>query len=411
MLPTADLDYELPEGLIATTAIEPRDAARLCVVRRAGCSPIEHARVSDLTKFLRGGDLLVLNSTSVLPAWLEGTRVGTGGKVQGLYLGPGPAEVKVQMVARFAAVWTVMLRGGHLRAGAVIRLDGGSGRGVLLELLARDESEPGAWHVGVTVEGTEKENPLTGLEDSTTSPRGLREGGGEAEDANDVLAILARVGLTPIPPYIRKARKAAGLDIADGLDRERYQTVFADAGTIHGGMGSVAAPTAGLHFTPALLTNLERLGVERAHVVLHVGSGTFRPVEVDVVEDHPIHSEWCSMSPSVIDAIARTRSRGGRVVCVGTTSARVVETYAQRAAGSLPYEEWVETKILITPGYRWRWADGLLTNFHLPRSTLMAMVASLLSGGVEELKSVYQAAIRERYRFYSYGDAMLVMPA
>jgi S-adenosylmethionine:tRNA ribosyltransferase-isomerase len=215
--------------------------------------------------------------------------------------------------------------------------------------------------------------------------------------------------LTPIPPYIRKARQTAGIAISDAADRDRYQTVFADAQTVHGGLGSVAAPTAGLHFTPGLLAELERLGVERADVVLHVGPGTFRPVETAIVEEHPMHAEWCSMPHTAIEAIGRTRARGGRVVCVGTTSARVVETYAAREERGEAYEAWVETRILITPGYRWRWVDGLLTNFHLPRSTLMAMVAALLDGGVERLKGVYSEAISQGYRFYSYGDAMLVV--
>jgi len=394
VLRAVELEYELPAGVIATTPVEPRDAARLCVVthdskagatQRTSCL---HEHVRDLPKHLRKGDLLVVNSTRVLRAWLEGTRVGTGGKFQGLYLGPGPDRLRGN--GEFAAVWNVMLRGGHLRPGAELQVVGGlnADESLTLELIERDADEPGAWHVGV--------KPPAGA------------------TATNSAALLERVGLTPIPPYIRKARKDAGLDVLDADDRQRYQTVFAHdeaAGIAREGFGSVAAPTAGLHFTPRLLDELAAIGVERAEVVLHVGSGTFRPVEVDVVEEHPIHSEWCLMPQATMDAIDRTRKAGGRVVCVGTTSARVVETIAGLAAGGASdlAGRWMETRILITPGYQWRWTDGLLTNFHLPRSTLMAMVASLLPGGVEELKRIYAEAIRQGYRFFSYGDAMLVM--
>lgn len=405
MLRLEELDYDLPEGLIATTPAEPRDSARLCVIARSGNDPSGHAQVRDLPQFLRAGDLLVLNTTSVLPAWLEGTRAGTGGKFNGLYLGPGTwtAATNGHASTTFDAVWIVMLRGGHLREGAVLSV----GDGVMLELLGRDEQEPGAWLVGVRVERTRMPLAQVAVSDSASDKSEAERN--EAAETSETLTLLQRVGLTPIPPYIRKARKDAGLNIDDATDRGRYQTIFANAGTIHDGLGSVAAPTAGLHFTPGLLAELDRIGVQRASVVLHVGPGTFRPVETAIVEDHPIHSEWCSMSNETIEAIRRTRESGGRVVCVGTTGARVVETYAQRAENGLPYEEWIETRILITPGYRWRWTDGLLTNFHLPRSTLMAMVATLLEGGVPRLKSVYDDAIRERYRFYSYGDAMLVL--
>lgn len=393
MLRAVDLEYELPAGVIATTPVEPRDAARLCVVRHGNNSAERcvHEHVRDLPKYLRKGDLLVVNSTRVLRAWLEGTRVGTGGKFQGLYLGPGPGPERLRAADEFSAVWNVMLRGGHLKPGAKLQVASGgsnSSDSLTLVLLERDADEPGAWQVGVKVAA-------------------------EDNEAN-AATLLERVGLTPIPPYIRKARKDAGLDVLDAEDRQRYQTVFAHdeaAGIARKGFGSVAAPTAGLHFTPRLLDELSKMGVERAEVVLHVGSGTFRPVEVEIVEEHPIHSEWCLMPQATMDAISRTRAAGGRVVCVGTTSARVVETVAGLAedgTNSLA-DRWMETRILITPGYRWQWADGLLTNFHLPRSTLMAMVASLLPGGVEELKRIYGEAIREGYRFFSYGDAMLVM--
>ncbi len=250
------------------------------------------------------------------------------------------------------------------------------------------------------------------------------EGAGAATDDE----LLARIGLTPIPPYIRRARDHAGQDVPDDVDRARYQTVFAaaahhapptnattsnPAATDEPTSGSVAAPTAGLHMTPDLLARLASQGVRRADVTLHVGTGTFRNVETEFVEQHTMHREVCEMLPTTREAILQTRSRHGRVICVGTTSARTVESFARLDTANPP--QWLATDILITPGYTWRWTDGLLTNFHLPRSTLMAMVASLLGdggtqSGVQRLKSLYAAAIRDGYRFYSYGDAMLILP-
>ncbi len=190
----------------------------------------------------------------------------------------------------------------------------------------------------------------------------------------------------------------------DRADRAAYQTVYADPGRSR----SVAAPTAGLHFTPELLAALAARGVERAEVVLHVGLGTFAPVECEFVEQHPMHAEWCHMPASTAAAIARCRARGGRVIAVGTTSARTLETFTpEELAAGQDLSRW--TRILITPGHRWRNADGLMTNFHLPRTTLLALVASLFDGGAEELLRHYRQAVERRYRFFSFGDAMLVL--
>jgi S-adenosylmethionine:tRNA ribosyltransferase-isomerase len=260
------------------------------------------------------------------------------------------------------------------------------------------------------------------------------------------LAILHQVGTTPLPPYIRAARKrgavakadsadAGALRTAEGQDeqaemtrpaedpererqdRQNYQTVYADVKAA----GSVAAPTAGLHFTPELLARLESMGVARAAVVLHVGTGTFKPVETEFVEQHPMHTEWCVCPAATALAIERTRAAGGRVIAVGTTSARTLESFtteqlAEAAASGRDAEH--ATNLLITPGHRYRHLDGMMTNFHLPRSTLLAMVAALLDGrsgggvgdGLERLLAAYQAALEEQYRFYSYGDASLILP-
>ncbi|HYC99692.1 MAG TPA: tRNA preQ1(34) S-adenosylmethionine ribosyltransferase-isomerase QueA [Phycisphaerales bacterium] len=381
MLNTSELDYDLPESAIARTAAEPRDSAKLLVVRRSDPSFVEHRRVSDLPGLLHPGDLIVVNSTRVLPARLIGYRADTRGTVEGLFLGlagDGDAERR----------WKVLLRGRRMKPGITINLltEGGGESGVRLALVDREGGQgegEGAIPWRVEVYG--------------------------AGDAATAAAILDRVGRTPLPPYILGARKRHEDRITDQVDRDRYQCVYAGDRA-----GSVAAPTAGLHFTPSLLSSLEGMGVNRAEVTLHVGTGTFKPVECAVVEDHPMHAEWCSLPASTGLEVRSTRTRGGRVLAVGTTTVRTLESFSPdelRTGGA----KW--SKLLITPGYTFKNVDGLMTNFHLPRSTLMAMVAALLDGrsggagdGAARLKSLYAEALERGYRFYSYGDAMLILP-
>lgn len=444
VLRTSDLEYDLPESLIATSPAEPRDSARLLVVSRSDPSRLEHRVVRDLPALLAPGDLMVLNTTRVIPARLIGHRADTGGRVEGLYLDEADAYLghdKFEKSDRAHTSelptpiagerrWAVLLQGKRMKAG----ID------VAIELDAPGNAGPG---------------PDSGVRLHLLSPLGAEDRGGWIVsvrsassaflDAESSAAILERIGRTPLPPYILKAREREAAsnnarDLGDAYDRARYQTVYATAPTrAHDGgadpqgliashtLGaSVAAPTAGLHMTPAVLDALAACGVGRADVVLHVGSGTFRPVETEFVEQHRMHTERCAMPGDTRAAIHRTRrsvgalgnttARAGRVICVGTTSARTVESFARLAAADVasshttPTPDWLATDILITPGYPWRWTDGLLTNFHLPRSTLLAMVASLFPGGVERLMEIYGVALRERYRFYSYGDAMLVLP-
>jgi S-adenosylmethionine:tRNA ribosyltransferase-isomerase len=378
VLRTADLDYELPQERIATHPAHPRDAARLMVVDRADPSRISHRVIRDLPDLLCPGDLLVFNTTRVLPARFRGQRIGTGGKMEGLFLSEGTEARR-----HGGTEWVCLIKGRHTRAGAEFELFDRDGKksGVRLVVTGRPADEPEAWLAEV-VGGLEGPSLLTHN-------------------------VLERVGLTPLPPYILKARKDAGDPGDEGADREEYQTVFARES------GSVAAPTAGLHFTPELLARLDERGIRRAEVVLHVGTGTFRPVETEFVEQHPMHFEWCSMSAEALSAVRETKARGGRVIPVGTTAARTLEAYAAATGASLGeagLPKSLETNLLITPGYRFRWVDGLLTNYHLPRSTLMAMVAALLPGdGVASLKRLYAEALRHGYRFYSFGDAMLVL--
>lgn len=368
MLRTSDLEYELPRALIATKPAEPRDSARLLVVR--GAREPEHHVFSDLPSLLDEGDRLVVNTSRVIPARLVGRRLDTGGKAEALFLEFGPRP----------GLWVCMVKARRFRPGSCIALLGPEGKpcGHSIELLERQGEVPGAWVVRLN---------------------GGPWAGQEAFAAHS-MAVFEAVGRVPLPPYIRSARREGGDDDQDAGDTQRYQTVYADAGQA----GSVAAPTAGLHFTPAVLEGLAGRGVVRLDVTLHVGAGTFREVEAEVVEDHPMHREWCHATAAVLEDARSARALGRRVVAVGTTAARTLETAAAQGPG------WQHTNLLITPGYRWQLVDALVTNFHLPRSTLMAMVAARLPGGVTQLHEVYAKAIEARYRFYSYGDAMLVLP-
>lgn len=377
MLRASDLDYSLPDDLIATRPAEPRDAARMLVLSRADPGVRIDAHIRDLPAILRAGDLLISNVSAVLPARIEGRRA-TGGKVDGLFL----AET-----ARGAGtVWEVMLRSSRKLA---------PGERIELVPAAAPEAPPAC--------------ALTLIQRVDDHWRARVEGPLASAPAAQ---ILATIGAAPLPPYILAARRAHGERIADAQDRAWYQTVYARAAA----PGSIAAPTAGLHFTPALLDALRARGVARAEVTLHVGAGTFKPVEAEHVEEHPMHEEWRQVPRETVDAIDSARAARSRAIAIGTTSARAIE--------SLPCDRPLTdadlsgaTRLLIAPGHRWARLDGILTNFHLPRSTLLALVAALLEPepsrpgeGLRRLLDAYRHAIGERYRFYSYGDAMLILP-
>lgn len=364
MLRTRDLEYDLPDDLIAAQPQAERAEARLLVTGRAADAPIDHRRVRDLPTLLSPGDVLVVNATKVIPARLRGRRSDTGGRVEGLFL-----------EARANRQWLTLLKSnGKLKPGRRIVFSGVGGE---LEIrLCEREAE--AWLI----------EPL--------SP-------------GEPLNLLERVGLTPLPPYILRARKQRAAseppdEGRDALDRRWYQTVYA----LDEAAGAVAAPTAGLHFTPKLLEELRERGVERVEIVLQVGAGTFKPVETEHVEEHAMHSERYFVKREAMARFIEARRRGGRIIAVGTTSARALESLESL---DLDSDVAATTELLITPGYSFRHVDGLMTNFHLPRSTLLAMVGAFVEGGVPRLLRIYEKAIRERYRFYSYGDAMLIMPS
>lgn len=342
----SDYAYELPPELVAQHPADVRDASRLLVVPPHG--PFAHRRFRDLVDVVEPGDLLVVNESRVIPARLIGAK-STGARAEVLLLSALRPEED-------PTVWEALVRPGRkLKAGHVVEI----------------ADELSVEILDVRPDG----NRVVRLHSPHTIDEALR-----------------RYGSMPLPPYIDRS--------AVESDGERYQTVYARTA------GSVAAPTAGLHFTDDLLERLETRGVERAAVTLHVGIGTFRPVEVDDPAEHRMHTERFHVPPRVVDAVERTRGRGGRVWAVGTTAVRTLEAAAV-PDGTLR-SGWGETDLFIRPPYPFRVVDGLITNFHLPRSTLLMLVAAL--AGYERTMSAYSEAVREAYRFYSYGDAMVVLP-
>jgi S-adenosylmethionine:tRNA ribosyltransferase-isomerase len=343
----AAFDYDLPSELIAQSPLEDRNASRLLVVdRRSGV--ISHSTIRELGRWLAPGDLLVANNSRVLPARLRGVRADTGGRAELLLLRRDGA-------GRWSAL-----------AMPARRLH----KGTRITLIPRDNAggEPG---LATIVERRHEGEVLVQLDEATE-------------------AGLERFGTVPLPPYITTV-----LD-----DDERYQTVYASP------LGSAAAPTAGLHFTEVLIHDLRTSGIGWVEVTLHVGLDTFRPVTVNRVVDHVIHREWCSVSDDAARAVAETKRAGGRVVAVGTTAARTLETLGRHWQIEAPAGLTCLTDLFITPGYEWQVVDAMLTNFHLPKSTLLMMVSSL--AGDELTRRAYAAAVAERYRFFSFGDAMLI---
>jgi S-adenosylmethionine:tRNA ribosyltransferase-isomerase len=350
---TSDFDYDLPPELIAQTPIEPRDASRLMVVQRAS-GELAHRHFRDIGDYLRPGDLLVANRSRVIPARLAGRKADSGGAVEVLLLARRPDLG--------AECWEALVRPGRR-----IR----EGQEIIFEA-PHPDGQPNAL-AAVVVSRTEAAGRIL---------RFLPPASGEPVDA-----VLARLGSVPLPPYIH----------APLANPERYQTVYARE------PGSAAAPTAGLHFTPELLARLREQGVETAFVLLHVGLDTFRPVEEEDPREHKMHSEAFELDAEAAAQINAARARGGRVIAVGTTSVRVLE--------SLPDAPTVapcrgRTSLFITPGYQFRLVDALITNFHLPRSSLMMLVSAF--AGADLIRRAYAEAVAQRYRFFSFGDAMLI---
>ena len=338
---TSDFYYDLPQELIAQTPIEKRDTSRLMTLDRA-TGEVGHHHFYELSDFLRPGDCLILNDSRVLPARLLGQRLPGGGACEVLLL-----------IDRGEKTWECLVRPGRkMRTGA--KLSFGNG-----ELTAEvvGELEGGNRLVRFDYEGI-------------------------------FLEVLERLGKMPLPPYIKEELQ----------DQERYQTVYSKV------LGSAAAPTAGLHFTPELLEKIAAKGVGIGYVTLHVGLGTFRPVKEEEITDHEMHSEYCVISQETADLINRTKANGGRCICVGTTSCRTLESWAAEDGHMEAKAGW--TNIYIYPGYQFKVMDALVTNFHLPESTLIMLVSAF--AGREHVLAAYQEAVKERYRFFSFGDAMFI---
>ncbi|WP_336977510.1 tRNA preQ1(34) S-adenosylmethionine ribosyltransferase-isomerase QueA [Altererythrobacter fulvus] len=336
-------DFELPPELIALRPARPRDSARLLLAK--GDAPLEDRIVSDLPGLLRAGDVLVFNDTRVIPAQLEGRR--------------GEAKIGATLHKRLdLRRWQAFIRNAkRLIQGDVIEFANG------VTALAEERHDDGSWTLHFTGE-------------------------------EPVEVLLERAGQMPLPPYI------AGKRPTDEADRQDYQTMFAEKD------GAVAAPTAALHFTPGLIAALDEKGVKRETLTLHVGAGTFLPVKADDTDEHRMHAEWGRIDAETADRLNAARAAGGRIIAVGTTSLRVLESAAGDNDVIRPFEG--DTAIFITPGYRFKAIDGLMTNFHLPKSTLFMLVSALM--GLEKMQAVYAHAIAHGYRFYSYGDSSLLLP-
>jgi S-adenosylmethionine:tRNA ribosyltransferase-isomerase len=356
---TSDFDYDLPPGLIAQDPLPERSASRMLVFPRRG-GEIEHRQVTDIVTYLRRGDLLVVNDTRVFPARIVGHRLDTGGRAELLL------THRVED-AGDGEVWEALMRSGFRpRTGMGLSMANGALVAEVLEPLSEGR-------VRVRLTG---KAPL--------------------DD------ILDRHGQVPLPPYIK--REEGDRARADA-DRERYQTVYARR------RGAVAAPTAGLHFSDELMDVLKSVGVQVASVTLHVGPGTFRPVATDDPSAHEMDAEWYEVSPETSDLVAATRSAGNRVVAVGTTTVRTLETVAMEHGRVVPARGW--SRLFIRSPFTFKAVDALLTNFHLPRSTLLMLVSAFCDGeqgdGRERVLAAYRAAVAGKYRFYSYGDCMLII--
>jgi len=350
-LKTSEFDYHLPPELIAQTPIEPRDASRLLVLHRAS-GHIEHRCFRDIGAYLLPGDLLIANQSRVIPARLFGHKVPTGGKVEML------------LVKKLAGqTWEVLLKPGR-------------------------RVKPGAQIAIHSIENI-NDSPVVFAEVAAVT----ETGGRIVIFSGPVEPLLQQIGIMPLPPYIHTTL----------ANSERYQTVYAQVN------GSVAAPTAGLHFTPELIQCLKEHRVEFAFVTLHISMDTFRPVREINTEEHRMHSEYCVLSSETSDSINRARAEGRRIIAVGTTSVRVIETAGLRLhPGDSTLQEFTgPTDLFIYPGFQFQVVEAMITNFHLPRSTLLMLVSAF--AGKDLIESAYQEAIRERYRFYSFGDAMLIL--
>lgn len=362
-------DYQLPEELIAQTPADQRDQSRLMLLNR-DTGEVSHRHFYDLIDSLQPHDCLVLNQTRVVPARLRGVRDSTGGKWEGLFLNlqaDGTWEILSKTRGKLQLDETVTVRAGAAGQPLPVRE---------IQIQFVEKGEQGRWKVRLVGELSQKES---------------------------IWDLLEQVGSVPLPPYIRHGE-------ANSEDAQRYQSVYASI------PGAAAAPTAGLHFSKELLQKCEQAGVAIAYITLHVGLGTFRPVSVSNLDEHQMHSEWCEIDKAAVEAIARSKEQGGRIIAVGTTSMRTLESAAlvrepegtespERVGELRPWQG--DSDLFIRPGFQFHVVDGLITNYHLPQSTLLVLLSAF--AGYGRVMNAYKIAIEEKYRFFSYGDAMLVL--
>lgn len=363
---TSDFDYDLPESFIAQTPVEPRDSSRLLVLQR-DTGQVEHRIFREIGEYLRKGDLLVLNQTRVIPARIY-ARKATGGRVELLLLR-----------RRDNLIWEALVGGKGLRVGTKVIVESDDS--------SRRKAKSGDPSTGSGQRFALRDLPLRAeiIEVLNGSQRLIRF-------SEPIEPYFPKVGNVPLPPYIHETLK----------DPERYQTVYARE------PGSAAAPTAGLHFTPRLLDELKTRGVEIAYVTLHVGLDTFAPVTEEDPQEHKIHTEWCELTREAADVINQTHREGGRVIAVGTTSVRTLESAASAAKAESLIRPYIgPTGLFILPGFQFKVVDAMITNFHLPKSTLIMLVSAF--AGRERILETYELAKRAGYRFYSFGDAMLIL--
>jgi len=345
MLKLSDFNYQLPEELIAQTPTEPRDHSRLLVLSKKS-GEVEHKHFYDIVDYLHPGDVLVVNNSKVFPARLTGKKLGSGGKVE------------VFLLKNLSGKTWECLLGGRVHEGLEIEFDLG------LKTKAIKNNQDGTWQMEFN------------------------------QETQELLASAEKIGSVPLPPYIKRDKNLAE-------DKTRYQTVYASDNQ----PGSVAAPTAGLHFTPELMKKIKERGVEILAVTLHVGMGTFAPVKVDNILEHKMHAEWLEITSEVVKKILAAKKNGQRIIAVGTTSCRSLETLGNNLINeNQDFKCW--TDIFIYPPYQFKLVDALITNFHLPQSTLLMLIAAL--AGKENVDKAYEIAIKQGYRFFSYGDAMFI---
>jgi len=363
-------DYELPPSRIAQNPVVPRDSSRLLAVDSP--SSHQHRIFRDLPDLLQPGDLLVLNNTRVLPARLYGHKPN------------GPAVEILLMEERQHNCWLALVKPGkRLKLGAKIEFD------PIAPACEDSTTAPCCCLPDATIPDRRRLTATVIERDDATGGRLLEF---DIPTDENLVKFLDEYGHVPLPPYIENSQASA----------EQYQTVYADR------LGAVAAPTAGLHFTEELFSRLEQRGIEKTFVTLHVGVGTFRPVEVADVTAHKMHGEWVEVPAATVEKIRETKARGGRIIAVGTTAVRALEG-AAAASGDFSLQPFCgPTNLFIYPGYKWRVVEGMITNFHLPRSTLMMMISAMI--GRPRLLDLYREAIEQQYRFYSFGDAMLILP-